>query len=69
MQIPKLPEDLGCDPRISIFSNPTGFPGGTSGKESTCQCKTCKSHGFHPWVGKIFWRSKVHFSVRASKIP
>ena len=26
-----------------------------SGKESICQCKT---HGFHPWVGKIPWRRK-----------
>ena len=25
-------------------------PGGTSGKESTCQCRR---HGFNPWVGKI----------------
>ena len=25
-------------------------PGGTSGKESTCQCGR---HGFNPWVGKI----------------
>ena len=28
------------------------FPGGTSGKEPTCQCKRC---GFEPWVGKIPW--------------
>ena len=27
-----------------------GFPGGTSGKEPTCQC------GFDPWAGKIPWR-------------
>ena len=27
-----------------------GFSGGTSGKESTCQCRRC---GFNPWVGKI----------------
>ena len=30
-----------------------GFPGGTSGKESTCQCRRCK---FDPWFGKIPWR-------------
>ena len=29
------------------------FPGGTSGKESTCQCKR---RGFSPWVRKIPWR-------------
>ena len=33
-----------------------GFPGGTSGKEPTYQCKRCKRHGFDPWVGKISWR-------------
>ena len=30
----------------------SGFPGGSSGKESTCQCRRCKRPGFHPWVGK-----------------
>ena len=33
-----------------------GFPGGTSGKEPTCQCRRHKSHGFNPWVRKIPWR-------------
>ena len=23
------------------------------GKESTCQCKRCKRHGFDLWMGKI----------------
>ena len=27
-----------------------GLPDGSSGKESTCQCKR---HGFNPWAGKI----------------
>ena len=35
-----------------------GFPGGTSGKESTCQCRRCKKCRFSPWVGKITWRRK-----------
>ena len=26
------------------------FPGGTGGKDPTCQC------GFDPWAEKIFWR-------------
>ena len=26
-----------------------------SGKESACQCRRCKRHGFDPWVGKIPW--------------
>ena len=33
-----------------------GFPGGASGKESTCQCRRCKRCEFDPWVGKIPWR-------------
>ena len=28
------------------------------GKESTCQCRRCRKHRFHPWVGKIPWRRK-----------
>ena len=35
-----------------------GFPGGTNGKESTCQCRRCKRLGFHPWVGKTPWSRK-----------
>ena len=34
------------------------FPGGTSCKESACQCKRQKRYGFDPWVGKIPWRRK-----------
>ena len=32
------------------------FPGGTCGKEPTCQCRRHKRHEFDPWVGKIPWR-------------
>ena len=32
------------------------FPGTTSGKKPTCQCRRYKKHGFDPWVGKILWR-------------
>ena len=35
-----------------------GFPGGGSGKESACQCRNHKRHGFNPWIGKIPWRRK-----------
>ena len=31
---------------------------GLSGKESTCQCKSHRSHKFEPWVRKIPWRRK-----------
>ena len=34
-----------------------GFPGGNSGKAPICQCRRRKRCGFHPWVGKIYWRS------------
>ena len=37
-----------------------GFPGGTSGKELTCQCRRCKRCGVDPWVGKIPWRRAWH---------
>ena len=29
-----------------------------NGKESACQCRTCKRCRFNPWVGKIPWRRK-----------
>ena len=32
-----------------------GMPGGSSGKESACQCRRCKRRGFDPWVEKISW--------------
>ena len=32
------------------------FLGGTSGKESTCQCRRHRRWGFDPWVGRIPWR-------------
>ena len=35
-----------------------GFPGGLSGKESSCQCRRCKRHRFNPWFRKILWRRK-----------
>ena len=33
-----------------------GFPGGASGKELICQCRSGKRHEFNPWVKKIPWR-------------
>ena len=36
---------------ISIW----GFPYGSDGKESTCQCRR---QGLDSWVGKIPWRSE-----------
>ena len=43
--------------KIKYFPEITmGFPGGTSGKEPTCQCGRCKRHEFGPIVGKIPWK-------------
>ena len=33
-----------------------GLPRWCSGKESPCQCRKGRRHGFHPWVRKIPWR-------------
>ena len=48
-----------------VFANHTwyisytwGFPGGSAGKELTCQCRRHKRRGFDPWVWKILWRRK-----------
>ena len=47
------------------------FPGGTSGKEPTCQCKRHKRRGFDPWVGKIPLEEGItaHSSNLAWRIP
>ena len=31
------------------------FPGGTSGKESACQCRRCQRYSLEPWAGKTKW--------------
>ena len=47
---------------IGVLKLPTifivGFPGGTSGKEPTCQFRRQNKCGFDPWFGKIPWRKK-----------
>ena len=46
------------------------FPGGTSGKESTCQFRKHKRFRFNPWVGKIPWRKKAtHSNIFARRNP
>ena len=42
---------------ISIYVY-IGLPKWHSGKESTCQFRRCKRHGFEPWVRKIPWSQK-----------
>ena len=34
------------------------LPRWSTGKESTCQCRRCRIHGFYPWIRKISWRRK-----------
>ena len=34
----------------------SGFPGGPTGKEPTCQCRRCERHRFSPQVRKFPWR-------------
>ena len=46
-----------------------GFPSGSHGKESACQCRRC---GFDPWVRKIEPLEKgivTYFSNLAWRIP
>ena len=38
----------------------SGFPGGTNGKGSACQCKRRKRLRFSPWIEKIPGRMKWH---------
>ena len=44
---------------------------GASGKESTCQCRRHKRHGFSPWVRKIPLEKETatHYSILAWRIP
>ena len=51
--IKQLSRIEGKEMRIPILH--TGLPWWLSGKESACQFR---SHWFHPWFGKIPWRSK-----------
>ena len=57
------------------YTQPTvsnmGFPGGASGRESICQCRRHKRHGFNPWAGKnpLEEGMTTHSSILAWKIP
>ena len=43
-----------------------GFPDGSAGKESTCQCRRCRKHGLDPWLGK---EMVTHSNTLAWRIP
>ena len=48
-------ESIPVDTKGLLFLENTflDFPGDTSGKEPTCQCRRHKRPGFDPWVRKI----------------
>ena len=50
-------KELDTTERLT-HTNPFSFPGSASGKESACQCRRCKRHGFNPWIGMIPWSRK-----------
>ena len=50
---------LGWNQFANYYKSPWekwGFLTGSSGKESACQCRRCRTCGFNPWVWKIPWR-------------
>ena len=58
---------MGCSPRgrrvgryratkHTCVQSKARLPRWLSGKESACQCRRCKRHGFDPWVAKIPWK-------------
>ena len=51
-----LCQEPGAEANIHVFYDLMGFPGGTSGKEHTCQCRRHERWGFDLWVVKIPWR-------------
>ena len=57
--IPNLTQ-LGKGKAVEILkwsvTSHEGFPGGSDGKESACQCKNHRRPGFDSWVRKIPWR-------------
>ena len=55
---PKLPFWQGLSSEAFKTPGFLGFPGGTTGKESTCQCKRRERHGSDPWVRKTSWSGK-----------
>ena len=51
------PEDLSTSFTVwLLIGSWKGFPGGSLGKEPTCQCRRRKRPRFNPWDGKILWR-------------
>ena len=43
-------------PLSCMYVSIWGFPGGSSGMESTCHCRSCRRERINPWVGQIPWK-------------
>jgi len=41
---------------VNLDPHQKGFPAGTSGKGSVCQCRRGRQCEFNPWVWKSPWR-------------
>ena len=51
--------DIGiCENSLSNFNMRVDFPGDARRKESACQRRRHKRHGFNLWVRKIPWNKK-----------
>ena len=76
MQSQKRQNDLCSFPRQTIqyqilvdhIQIESGFPGGASDKELSCQCRRHKSCEFNPRVGEIPWRRAWQPSILAWRI-
>ena len=65
--LPQYPAHIQTQTSMQLLTNHSlkfflkylwGFPCGSSGKESTSQCRSHQRCGFDPWVGKMPWRRK-----------
>ena len=54
----KHPESPSFGPSLVLGQGFPGIPRWHDGKESACQCRTCKRLGLDPWVRKSPWRRK-----------
>ena len=59
MKIGRIVPSIFCNVYIYLFREGyMGLPRWLSAKESACQFRRWRRHGFNPWVRKIPWRRK-----------
>ena len=51
-------QEIGSVFNLMLFMGSKGIPSWYSGKESACQCRRHRRHGFDSWAGKIPWKRK-----------